>query len=162
MSEGNRADGDMSGHENAGDRQEQMTQAQDQTSDFRGIGENGTTNLGDAQNVAGGNGPGGTMSGSAAGGTGGARGMEQEQPGYGSTGQQGYGDQSGAMGGSTGGQQDGGQMGGQTGSTPDGSGAMGQQSGEETQSDDETMFDEDDEDDLGDGAGASSAGGMAI
>ena len=162
MNERNRADGDMSGQENAGDRHEQMMQAQDQSSDFRGIGENGTTNLGDARNVAGGTGPGGTMSGSAAGGTGG--GMEQEQPGYGSTGQAGYGDQSGAMGGTTGG-QDGNQTGGQMGGMSDDGSAMSQQSGEEMNPDGRKLFSSDDEeenDDLGEGMSSASAAGTSI
>jgi len=144
------------------DRLQPHSAAQQSGENFNGIGEGGSNDLGDFGKVAGGmntdNGTGaGTAdtAGSAAGATTGG-GMEQEQPGYGSTGQQGYGDQSGAMGGSTGGQS--GQM------SQDGS-AMSQQSGEETDLDGPKLFSgkgEDEDEDLGDRMSSPSAAGAAI
>ncbi len=129
------------GQQDGNDRLQPHSPAQQQSGEnFNGIGENGTNDLGDFGNIAGGVGGSADTSGSAAGATIGG-GMEQTQPGYGSTGQTGYGDQSGGMGGSTGGQQNGEEM---------------DQDGRMVSSDD------DDEDDLGDGVGASSAAGPAI
>jgi hypothetical protein len=67
------------------DQTEQMAQAQDQTgnlgggSDFNGIGENGSTDLGNNTTISGGSGLGGDMSGSAAGATGAAAGADLQQ-----------------------------------------------------------------------------------
>jgi len=66
------------------DQTEQMAQAQDQTgnlgggSDFNGIGENGSTDLGNNTTISGGSGIGGDMSGSAAGATGAASGSDMQ------------------------------------------------------------------------------------
>ena len=67
------------------DQTEQMAQAQDQTgnlgggSDFNGIGENGSTDLGNNTTISGGSGLGGDTSGSAAGATGAAAGADLQQ-----------------------------------------------------------------------------------
>lgn len=93
------------------DRLQPHSPAQQQSGEnFNGMGENGTNDLGDFGNVAGGDGAAMDVNADTAGSAAGAKtggGMEQEAPGYGSTGQHGYGDESGAMGGSTGGQQSG-------------------------------------------------------
>jgi hypothetical protein len=157
MSEGmDQANRNTQGQQNNADNREHMSQAQAQTpadganEDFRGIGETGTSDVGDFGNVAGGTGNNADVSGSAAGATGTGStggGMEQSQPGYGSTGQAGYGDQSGGMGGST------------------GSAETGQQSGQQMDDDGQKLIsdsDDEDEDDLGDGADVSSAAGSKI
>jgi len=128
------------GQQDGHDRLQPHNPAQQQSGEnFNGIGENGTNDLGDFGNIAGGVGGSADTAGSAAGATNGG-GMEQTQPGYGSTGQSGYGDQSGGTGGSTGGQQGGAEM--------DESGRA--------------LSSEEEEDDLGDGTGTSSAAGSAI
>ncbi len=125
----------MQGQQQDQDQLQPHSPAQQQSGeDFNGMGENGTNDLGDFGNIAGGMGTLPDTAGSAAGATSGAD-LQAEQTDYGSTGQ-----------------------------ATDQDGAFGRQAGQQLDQDGRELSDDEDdyEDDLGDGSGAAAGAGPPI